>query len=304
MSFTGFIDVHAHTMTEHCVPYAAGPLKGCHQTSTPSELLKFYDGYGVEKGFLLPQVNVENVIACQSNEEILHIASQHPDRFIPFCNIDPRNLNNAASSPFAAILRQYRDKGCRGIGEICANLRFLDYRVQALFAAAEEVGLPVLFHTTPFADVGHGLVDAVCGFPELEISLQRFPKLKFIGHSRAFWGEISKVDYIDDRFNLPKTPVAEGRLVELFRKYPNLCGDLSGDGGCNVILRDRKYAAKFFTEFQDRLMFGLNIRSPEVERARPSPLPSLLSEMCDKGEISRGVFLKIARENALKILGV
>jgi predicted TIM-barrel fold metal-dependent hydrolase len=304
MKFTEFIDLHAHCAIEHCVKYAAGPLKGCNQTSTPKELLEFYDFHGVEKGFLLPQVNVENVIMTQSNEEVLYIARQYPDRFLAFCNIDPRNLSNSASSPFVEVLKQYKDMGCKGIGEICASLRFSDYRVQALFAAAEETRMPVLFHTTPFADVGHGLVDAVCGFPELEQSLKRFPGLKFIGHSRGFWGEISRCDYIDDRFNLPKSPVIEGRLVELFRKYENLYGDLSGEGGLNMIERDRKYAAKFLTEFQDRLMFGLNIRSPEAERARRSKLPAVLAEMCDNGEITRGVFLKIARENALKVLGV
>jgi hypothetical protein len=67
------------------------------------------------------------------------------------------------------------------------------------------------------------------------------------------------------------------------RKYPNLYGDLSAGSGCNALARDPEYAIKFMTEFQDRLMFGLDICSP------PAGVPNLvkfLIEMKDSHKIS------------------
>ena len=76
-----FFDIHAHVY-RHPVPFV---VKFCD----PDELLRMYDRYGIEKGCLLPVVNSE-IYLPQSNEDILEIAAAHPDRFIPFCNVDPR----------------------------------------------------------------------------------------------------------------------------------------------------------------------------------------------------------------------
>ena len=86
------------------------------------------------------------------------------------------------------------------------------------------------------------------------------------------------------------------------RKYPNLKGDLSAGSGCNALSRDRAHAARFLTEFQDQLFFGLDICVPEAEREKPHELPKLLADMCAKGEITETVFRKVARENAIALL--
>ena len=298
-----FIDIHGHCVQEHGVPYSNGYLKGCNRVSTPEEMLAFYEQIGVEKGVILPLGNAENAPQSQSNEEVLNIARMHPGRFIPFCNIDPRNYRNDFTSPFADGLRWYRDKGCKGLGEICCNLSILDARVQALFKAAEEVGFPVTFHLAPFGGNNYGLVD-LPGLPGLELSLQRFPNLKFFGHSQAFWCEIGKYVGQQARFDLPQGPVEEGRVPELMRKYPNLHGDLSAGSGTNALMRDRAYAVKFLKEFQDRLMFGLDICSPEGERRYHRGPDVFLRDLLAKGEISETVFRKVARGNAERILGV
>ncbi len=266
-------------------------------------MLEFYDYHGVEKGVILPMCNAENSMQSQSNEEVLNIARMYPGRFIPFCNIDPRNYRNNCTSPFADGLRWYRDKGCKGIGEICCNLSIHDARLQALFKAAEEVGFPVTFHMAPFTGNNYGIVD-LPGMPGLELCLQRFPKLKFFGHSQAFWCEMGTYTGQGPRFGLPQGPVEEGRLPELMRKYPNLHGDLSAGSGSNSLMRDRAHAAKFLTEFQDRLMFGIDICSPEGERRHHNPLSAFLRDMLVKGEITETVFNKVARENAERILGL
>ena len=69
-------------------------------------------------------------------------------------------------------------------------------------------------------------------------------------------------------------------------------------------MRDRAYAAKFLTEFQDRLMFGMDICSPEGERKNPRKLSAFLRDLLANGEIAEEVFNKVARGNAERILGV
>ena len=294
-----FIDIHAHGYLDDQYHYNGPGDKG-KPFCTPDDLLRHYDRIGVEKGCLLPVVSPESVLNTQSNEEILRFCATHPDRFVPFCNLDPRNLLNGMNSPFLRVLQWYKDKGCKGLGEMTCNLRFLDERVQALFAAAEEVGFSVTFHMSPFEGENYGLVD-LPGMPGLEESLKRFPKLRFFGHSQTFWSEIGQYRGQHVRFGYPSGPVKEGRIAQLMRKYPNLYGDLSAGSGCNALARDRAYAAKFLTEFQDRLMFALDICAPHRNISR---LPELLNDMLAKGEISKTVYDKVACGNARRLLGI
>ena len=293
-----YIDIHAHGFLEDMYHYRTNvPGK---PFCTPDDLVRLYDKYDVEKGCLLPLVSPESPLQTQSNEEIIRFCKTHPDRFVPFCNVDPRNLLNNMKSPFARVFRHYRDLGCKGIGEVTCSLRMLDDRVQAMFAAAEEVGFSVTCQLAPFEEENYGLAD-LPGLPGLEETLKRFPKLKFFGHSQAFWCEIGEYRGQDVRFKFPKGPVKEGRVAQLMRKYPNLYGDLSSGSGYNALSRDRKYAAKFLNEFQDRLMFAMDICAPEGYIA---PLGDFLKGLVADGSISQTVFDKVARGNAIRILGI
>jgi len=289
-----FIDIHAHTTRGHSIV----ELNGRQFMTTPDELVKRYDQLGIEKAVLLPLVNPENSPGIyQSNEEILQITRDFPGRFVPFCNVDPRAGGNHWQAPLTKILGCYRQAGFLGLGEVCANLQFLDARVQNLFAAAEENNFLLTFHISPYQNYSYGLVDD-SGLPQLEESLQRFPKLRFLGHSQAFWAEISTIRSIDDRFGYPTGPVNEGAVPRLLRQYPNLHGDLSAGSGCNALTRDRDYAVKFLTEFQDRLLFGTDICAPGT----PTPLVDFLLELRTAGAISEVVFQKVARGNAERLL--
>jgi len=294
----GFFDVHGHCARVHGFA-PDGVLYEC----TVDELLRLYDRHGIERGVIMPELNPEASFRSQSNEEVLTICAEHPDRFVPFCNIDPRIAGLGASAPFEDLLRHYRDLGCRGVGELCCRLPFLDKRVQALFAAAEKVGLPVTFHMAPADRDGvYGLVDEP-GLPQLEETLRRFPKLRVFGHSQPFWFELAQYPHGADRNAYPDGPVAaEGALVRLIRRYPNLYGDLSANSGARALSRDRPYAAKFLTEFQNRLMFGLDMCCPEAKSSTDPALPPFLKSLRDSGEISQTVFDKVARGNARREL--
>jgi predicted TIM-barrel fold metal-dependent hydrolase len=289
-----FIDMHVHTRR---VP---GPMRrGKPAYATPQQLIERYDQLGIERAVILPGVNPECAYVPQSNEEVIDIARE-TGRFIPFCNVDPRAITNSADAPLGDFLRHYREQGCKGIGEICANLPFLDPLVQNLFKHVQDIGWPLTFHIAPYIGGYYGLYDDP-GLPQLEITLQRFPGVKFLGHSQPFWAEIARLDTPGSRAGYPKGPVTEeGVVPRLMRKYPNLYGDLSAGSGHNALARDEAYAARFLTEFQDRLLFATDICAPDT----PTPLVQSLLRMRDSGQISEQVFARIARENAIELLGL
>ena len=286
-----FIDIHGHTKRSIYVK---------DHFSLPKDLIERYGKIGIEKAVLLPVVNPECQFGVQSVEEILEIAAE-TGRFIPFCNLDPRAVSNTVDAPLGDVLDYYKQQGCKGIGEICANLQLFDPKVQNLFKCVEAVGFPLTFHLAPTDRGGYyGLVDEP-GLPGLEISLGRFPKLKFFGHSQTFWAEMAPLETIGDRYGYPRYPIKqEGAIPKLMRRYPNLYGDLSAGSGHNALARDPEYALKFLDEFQDRLMFGTDICAPDT----PTPLVDFLIDLKESGKITETVFNKVARENAIALLGL
>ena len=289
-----YIDIHAHAYRR--------PAKlpdGRLLFSTPEQVIARYDEIGIEKGVLLPLVNPE-VYLPQSNEEIIEMAETYPERFIPFCNIDPRALTNSVDAPLGDLLRYYRDQGCRGIGEVMPNLPFRHPMVQNLFQHVQEIGFPLTFDISDRIGGDYGLYDEV-GLPQLESCLQKFPDLIILGHGPAFWAEMGQLETPGDRASYPSYPIKEeGVVPKLFRRYPNMWGDLSAGSGYNALNRDPAHAVKFLNEFQDRLLFGTDICAPDNKL----PLAGFLQNLKDTGQISEEVFQKIARENAIRLLNL
>ena len=184
-----FIDIHAHSYRNH-PPFLV-------QFATPEQLIERYDEVGIEKGALLPIVSPE-IYFPQSNEEILGMVEQYPDRFFAFCNIDPRALTNSATAPLGDLLAYYKDLGCRGLGEVMVNVPVMDPMVQNLFYHAEKVGLPVTFDGSDVIGGDFGLYDDP-GLPQLEHTLQRYPDLIMLGHGPVFWSEIARLETPGER---------------------------------------------------------------------------------------------------------
>jgi len=286
-----FIDIHVHTVSR------PAPLRnGATAFAAPEFLIKRYNMLGIETAVILPTVNPDGAHQIQSNEEALEIAERFPGRFVPFCNIDPRMDTNDGNANLDFLVGYYQAQGCRGCGEVCANLPFDDSRVETLFCACEKYGMPLTFHIAPQIGGCYGLYDEP-GLPLLEKALQKFPGLTFLGHSQPFWAEIGAVDPAE-RNSYPSGPVTPGRLVELMRRYPNLCGDLSAGSGCNAVSRDEAFGAGFLEEFQDRLYFGTDICHPDTQ----TPLVDYLLRLRAEGKITEGCFAKIARGNAVHLL--
>ncbi len=292
-----FIDIHAHAYRIP-VPFVV-------QFCSPAELIACYDRFGVAKGALLPIVSPE-IYSPQSNEDILEMVANHPDRFFAFCNIDPRMLNNSCHAPLDTVIAYYKDKGCRGIGEIMPNLSMRDPRVQNLFACAEKVGgMPVTWDSADYPDEDFGLYDEP-GMPYLEHSLQRFEKLDFIAHGPCFWAEVGRLPRPAMRktvfrangeqvgYNPPQGKITEeGAVPQLFRQYGNLYGELSD--AYYALKGDEEYFSRFLTEFADRLFFGSDACTSEC----PFNTLHLLSDWRERGLISQPVFDKISHRNAI-----
>lgn len=297
---TKFFDVHAHCVEDELPPCN---VVGMRPLPLPEDLIGWYDKLGVERGVILSLCNPENFVGGMSNEMILRVCAAHPNRFIPSVGLDPRILGNqTVNNRFGEIFKWYRDKGCRICGEVCANLHFLDPRMQNLFRGCEEAGLPLTFHIAVNLGWRYGIVDEP-GMPELEICLQRFPKLRFFGHSQAFWSEISTYADWDERTGYPSGKIEqEGRIQELMRKYPNLYCDISAGSGRRALDRDHEHAGKFLTEFQDRVLFGMDICAP-LEKYLPRTDITIKALLRD-GRITPAVYRKVCRENALRELNL
>jgi uncharacterized protein len=289
---TMFIDIHAHAYRKDCPP-----ADGRTTFAAPDEVLKRYDELGIEKGCLLPLIGPEEYLP-QSNEDILDMCEAAGGRFIPFCNIDPRGMTNSPAAPLGTWLRHYRDRGCKGIGEVMPNLPFGDPRCQNLFQHVEDVGFPLIFDISDRLGERYGFYDDP-GLPQLERTLGRFPKLRILGHGPAFWAEIGKLETPADRGGYPKYAFEEeGVVPKLFRRYPNMFGDLSAGSGYNALARNPDYAVRFLDEFQDRLLFGTDICTADGDL----PLAGFLQTLLKEGRLSREAFEKIAKGNAERLL--
>lgn len=293
-----FIDIHVHTTPQRILG-----MPGSGQCfATPWELIEMYDYAGISKGVLLPCTNPENIWAVQSNEEILKVWQQYPDRFIPFCNVDPRNCFNTPDADLGYVLDYYKDQGCRGIGEVCANLPFDDPRVENLFDHVEKAGLPLTFHVATRLGGTYGLIDSL-GLPKFEEQVEKHPDLVWLCHSQSWWSHISG-DVTEAAWGgYPKGRVLEGgRCVELMSKYPNLIGDLSAGSGHNAVSRDPEFGYWFLTEFQDQLCFGTDVCARKNRDNVLVLLRNFLNDALAHGHISADVYDKITHRNAIKIL--
>ena len=298
------IDFHAHA-------YRVKPpfIGFC----TTEELLRAQERLGIDKSVILPIVSPEIYIP-QDTADIIEMAEQYPDRIIPFCNLDPRAMSNSSHAPLEEILEYYKERGCRGIGEVMPNMRMDDPKVQNLFRAAEKVGLSVTTDGSDQLDGDFGLYDEP-GLPQLELTLRRFPNLIVFGHGPVFWAEIARLETPAERgvpfmftgagqvANLPNymQPIREeGVMPKLLRRYPNLYLDLSDCTAYNALVRDVKYIAEFIKEFEDRMFFGTDLIGPNME----VPLIDTLKEWKRDGVISASAYNKITHENAMRFLGL
>ncbi|HUT74319.1 MAG TPA: amidohydrolase family protein [Armatimonadota bacterium] len=278
------IDIHLHVGRLYLEP----PLR-------PSYLLNFMDRHGIEKAALLPMENPEQTYFYVTTAEVLRVCRRHPDRFIPFCNVDPRRWAGDRSTDFASVLNEYRERGCRGFGEGICGLPIDDPRLCAIYEICGRLGMPVILDLTAQTNIDEQ------GLPRFEKMLRDLPATVFLGHGAHFWAEISGDVTPRDFSAYPGGKVAAGGAApRLLERHPNLYGDLSANSGYNALTRDPEFGYRFLEAFQGKLILGTDL----CHAGQQAPIIPYLKDALAQGRISRAAFDQITRTNAERILGL
>ena len=111
-----YIDVHTHI----------GTTWNGNKELTADDLLRWMDEHDVEKSVLLPLTSPESSSFLLLTEPALAAAKAHPDRFTPFCSIDPRTSLRGGRKGFLDVIGKYVEQGARGFGEHKVGLNFDD----------------------------------------------------------------------------------------------------------------------------------------------------------------------------------
>jgi len=282
-SLPGLIDTHLHV----------GRLYADDSEGLPPErLLAFMDFSGVERAVLLPAESPECVDHLVTTEYVVDVCRRRPERFIPFCNVDPRE------SDVESRLRQWRDAGCLGYGEAMSGLWIDDPRLRTIYHVCGELHMPVLFDI----DVDMNLDET--HLPRFERMLAEHPDTIFIGHGPMFWAEISGDFTRESGVRYPRGPIRpDGAVCRLLTDYPNLHADLSAGSSLNALTRDEPFGLRFLDEFQDKLLFGTDLcHSRHLDR-RPGII-DVLESAAASGDVSPGALAKICRTNAIGLLNL
>ncbi|MEO8351154.1 MAG: amidohydrolase family protein [Chthoniobacteraceae bacterium] len=226
---------------------APGPIIDIHQHTdysgrTDEQLIAHQRQLGITRTVLLPAGRFFGLEAsCGGNDRVMEVARRLPKEFTFFANEVPY-LSDARDE-----IRRVLRAGGIGIGE----QKFMvesDSRAIAIVAElARDFDVPVLLHFQ------FGRYNT--SYERFERILEKFPRVRFIGHAQTFWANI---DARADQATLyPKGPVTPGGLTDKFlADYPNFFGDLSAGSGLNAITRDEQHARGFFERHQNKLMFG------------------------------------------------
>lgn len=296
------IDIHTHiTYAEY--PQFARIVREEKEPFPVRALLGEMEDDGIDVSVLLPLTNPENdaYFGVAGNIECIEAAKAYPDKLISFCNIDPRAMLNTPSADLGKMMRIYRDLGCKGIGEICANIPLSSPLYRNLFHHAERENMPMLFHFAAREGGVYGAVDDI-HFPSLEKLLDDFPGARVIGHAMAFWNEIDGDLKEEDREGYPGGKIAKkGRLFDLMRNHPNLYGDISAGSGLNALSRDTETGYEFIREFNEKLFFGSDRFLPQ-QYGKPLPILEFMNNALGDGHISEEQYENIMSGNFKRII--
>lgn len=221
------IDIHQHTN---------------YSGRTDDQLIAHQKAMGVTTTVLLPAGKWYGLDAqCGGNDSVANLSSRMSGAYRFFANEIPY-LGEAKET-----ITTFLKRGGIGIGE--QKFRVLsDSRYLANVAAiAAEFNVPILLH---FWDGDYNME-----FVRFHKTLEKFPKVNWIGHAQTFWGNIDANYKQGDMY--PTGKVTRGGLTDKYLgDYANMFADMSAGSGLNAILRDEEHYRGFMERHQDKLMFG------------------------------------------------
>jgi len=227
------------------------------------------DAYNIDKTWLLtwecpkdeyaPAIYNCSMLSAEGGpipfSRCLRYKERAPDKFILGYAPDPRRPE--AIDSLEAAIDVY---GVQVYGELKLRMLYDNLDALRMFRFYGKKGLPVTVHLDYEFDTGvkyprpnwwyGGPIEA------FERAIRACPETNFIGHAPGFWAHISGDDQFD-KVGYPNGPVVPGgKLVTMFRQYPNLYADLSAGSAHNALSRDPAFGKEFILEFQDRLLYG------------------------------------------------
>jgi predicted TIM-barrel fold metal-dependent hydrolase len=149
------------------------------------DIIKNMDDAGVDKAVIVAAdyTTAKGIIAV-TNNDVLKLAGMYPDRFIPFCSVDP-TMGQAAIDE----LQHAVEAGCRGLKLVppIQLFNFSDSKNYPLWEKALELDIIVWTHTAHQISIPG--TDARLGNPMLiEPVALKYPELKIVlGHCGWPW---------------------------------------------------------------------------------------------------------------------
>jgi predicted TIM-barrel fold metal-dependent hydrolase len=232
------IDIHQHTG---------------YSGRTNEQLIAHQQAMGVTQTIMLPagrevsrpstHNGKSNGLAAKAggNQSCLELARQYPGKFF-FCANEVPDLPEAKEE-----VRKYLKLGALGVAEQKFHVECDSPAIEALAEVAREFRVPMLLHFQHDTYNMH--------LENFHKTLEKFPKVNFIGHAQTWWGNIDAK--CDPKVMYPKGKVTPGGLTDrLLADYPNMYGDLSAGSGLNAMTRDEEFTRGFMDRHQNKLLFG------------------------------------------------
>jgi predicted TIM-barrel fold metal-dependent hydrolase len=267
------IDIHQHTN---------------YTGRSDEELITHQRAMGATRTVLLPAGSKYGLAAgAGGNDTVVALARRLPREYVFFANELP-DIPETRS-----VIEKYLKAGAIGIGEQKFAVEADSTYVREVAAIAAEYRVPVLLH---FEYRNYNL-----NFENFYKTLDRYPKVNFIGHAQTWWGNIDRNH--DQAVAYPAGPVTPGGITDrLLSSYPNMYGDLSARSGLNSMLRDEDRAREFLKRHQDKLLFGsdCNDRNANGPDCLGAKILAAVRRLAPDALARR----KILSENAQKIMKV
>ncbi len=270
------IDFHTHLGEIYFPSPKRRPL-------TAEQLVDTMNRLGIEMSVLLPLDSPEAAGAYFTTFDALEAYEKFPERFIPFCCVDPRR------DSIEAQIKSYVAMGCKGFGEHKMGLAIDDPRCKKIYSICGEMNLVVLMHLDP------GLNIDEAGLPRLEGLLKEMPKTILIMHGPGWWTEISGGNL--ERGGYPKGKIQPGgRADVLLQEYPNLYADLSAGSAYNALTRDPDYTPGFLERNWQKLLFATDY----LDGFQDISIVNFIKNL----DMDKDKVYAIAKGNAIKLLGL
>jgi predicted TIM-barrel fold metal-dependent hydrolase len=216
------------------------------------------------------------------NEVCYQFARTHRNTFLFGAN-DVPDLAGATRE-----IERYLKRGAKVIAEQKFGVECDSPEMQAIYTLAGEYNVPVLMHWQ-FKMYNYG-------FERFHKMLEKFPRVKFLGHAQTWWANIDR-NHSDQTVLYPKGPVAPGGLTDRYlTNYPNMYGDLSAGSGLNALTRDEDFARDFVTRQRDKLLFGSDCSCRDG--GGPKCLGAQIIRAVGRLAVDRQIERKLLYENA------